>query len=182
VELEDPFAVGVDRLLNAMAAHARFGGDMICIDLGTATTIDCVTAAGVFLGGVIMPGVRTGAETLVRRTAQLPPVALDIPRRVIGRGTISSMQAGVMFGAADAIEGLVRRIRREWPGADSAVERGAEPGAKWGDRSRATPMVIATGGLATTMAPLCPSFNRVDPDLTLHGLRIAHRHLAGVPT
>ena len=159
VEVDEPLTVGADRLINTLAAKVLFGRDTIVVDLGTATTYDCITAEGVFLGGVIQPGVRTSAETLFRRTSKLPATELVAPARTIGKRTEECIRAGVLFGAAESIDGIVRRIKREWPG----------PGE---------PLVVATGGLATVLQPLCTSFDRVEPELTLHGLRIAYSLLA----
>lgn len=158
VAVDAPLFVGADRLINTFAAYRLHARDTICVDLGTATTLDCITADGRFLGGIIMPGVGTAAASLIRGTSQLPSIALVAPDRAIGRNTDECLRAGVMFGAADAIDGAVRRIRAEWP-------EGGEP---W---------VVATGGLARTVAPLCREVDAVDPDLTLHGLRMAHEFL-----
>lgn len=155
LDVDEPLTVGADRLINTLAASRLYGRDTIVVDLGTATTYDCITADGVFLGGVIQPGVRTSAETLFRRTSKLPATELVPPQRVIGRRTEECIRAGVMLGAAESIDGLVRRIKREWP-------------------TGATPLVVATGGLAETLKPLCAEFDRVEPFLTLQGLRIAH--------
>lgn len=159
VDVDEPLTVGADRLINTLAASVLYERDTICVDLGTATTFDCITADGVFLGGVIMPGVRTSAETLFRRTSKLPATELVAPERVIGRRTEECIRAGVLFGAADAIDGIVRRIKAEWP-------------------REGTPLVVATGGLAETLHPLCREFDRVEPHLTLQGLRLAHALLA----
>ncbi len=155
LDVDEPMTVGADRLINTLAASRLYGRDAIVVDLGTATTFDCITSDGVFLGGVIAPGVVTSSETLTRRTSKLPATELTIPPRVIGRRTEECIRAGVMFGAADAIDGIVARIRAEWPRATA-------------------PAVIATGGMATTMAVLCKSFERVEPHLTLQGLAIAY--------
>jgi type III pantothenate kinase len=128
------------------------------VDFGTATTFDCITADGRFIGGVIAPGVRTAADNLIRRTAKLPATSLVAPPRVIGRRTEDCIRSGVVFGTAEAVGGLVRRIVAEWPGGG-------------------TPLVIATGGLAPLIAPLVPEIERVEPRLTLIGLRIAAGHL-----
>ncbi|HXT15862.1 MAG TPA: type III pantothenate kinase [Gemmatimonadaceae bacterium] len=160
LDVDEPMTVGADRLINTLAASRIFACDAIVVDMGTAMTFDCITAEGVFLGGVIAPGVMTASETLTRRTSKLPATELEIPSRVIGRRTEECIRAGVMFGAAEAIDGIVRRIRAEWP-------RLSEP------------MVIATGGFAETMAKLCTSFDRVEPYLTLQGLQIAHTLLRG---
>jgi len=158
LDVDEPLSVGADRIVNTLAASRLYGRDAIVVDLGTATTYDCITADGVFLGGVIAPGVRVMLETLVRRTSKLPATELVLPRRVIGRRTEECIRAGVIYGAADAIDGVVRRIKREWPGAE-------------------TPMVIGTGGLAETFATLCEELEVVQPDLTLQGLRLAHDHV-----
>ena len=155
LDVEEPLTVGADRLINTLAASRLFARDAIVVDMGTAMTFDCITADGVFLGGVIAPGVLTASETLTRKTSKLPATELAIPARVIGRRTEECIRAGVMFGAADAIDGLVGRIKAEWP------------------RSQ-VPLVVATGGFAQTMAKICRSFDRVEPHLTLQGLQIAY--------
>jgi type III pantothenate kinase len=154
LDVDEPLAVGADRIANALAVLDRHPGDAIVVDLGTATTFDCVTADRRFIGGAIMPGMRTSAEQLVRRAAKLTATELVAPSRAIGRRTDEHIRAGVLFGTADAIDGMVRRMRDEWPGAS-------------------VPVVVGTGGLATTIAPLTSSITIVDPDLTLHGLRLA---------
>ena len=171
LQVDEPMTVGADRLINTLAASRLFKRDAIVVDMGTATTFDCITSEGVFLGGAISPGIATGSESLTRRTSKLPATELTMPARAIGTRTEECIRAGVIFGAADAIDGMVERIRREWP----------RPG---------TPMVIATGGFAEPMSALCRSFDRVEPHLTLQGLQIAHsilrpeglpRTVAGVP-
>lgn len=163
LDVLEPLTVGADRIINTLAASRLHGADTIVVDLGTATTYDCITADGVFLGGVIAPGIRTSAETLFRRTSKLPATELVPPARVIGRRTEECIRSGVVLGAADAVDGLVRRIKKEWPT----------------DR---VPVVIATGGLAPMMAPLCETVDRVDPYLTLVGLRLAHELLTASAT
>jgi type III pantothenate kinase len=158
LDVDEPLSVGADRIVNALAAVEIYRADTIVVDFGTATTFDCVTAEARFLGGVIMPGLRTAADQLTRRTAKLPATELSAPARVIGRRTEECIQAGVLFGTADAVDGLVHRIRAEWPG-------GRRPG------------VVATGGLAPIVAPLTSSIEHTDPDLTLRGLRIAASYL-----
>jgi len=155
LDVEEPLTVGTDRIVNTLAASRLYARDTIVVDLGTATTYDCITADGVFLGGVIAPGVRTSAETLFRRTSKLPATEIAPPARVIGRRTEECIRAGVVFGSAEAIDGLVRRIKAEWPGT-------------------AVPFVVATGGLAGTFQPFCRELDLVEPYLTLQGLRIAH--------
>lgn len=160
LDVDEPLTVGADRLINTLAASRLYKRDAIVVDMGTAMTFDCISADGVFFGGVIAPGVLTASETLTRRTSMLPATALVVPPRVIGRRTDACIQSGVLFGAADAIDGLVGRIKGEWPRPE-------------------VPMVIATGGFAEVMAPLCRTFDRVEPHLTLRGLQLAHALLRG---
>lgn len=160
LQVDEPLTVGADRIINTLAASRLYRADTIVVDFGTATTYDCITADGVFIGGVIAPGIRTSADTLIRRTSKLPATELAVPPRAIGTRTEECIRAGVMFGTADAIDGIVRRIKAEWPTAF-------------------TPRVIATGGLAEIIAPLTTQIEEVDPFLTLKGLQIAHELLAG---
>jgi type III pantothenate kinase len=155
LDVDEPHAVGADRILNTLAASRIFKRDCIVVDLGTATTFDCITADGAFIGGSIAPGVRAGADTLVRSTAKLPRVDIAPPPHVIGRRTDTSLQAGIFFGAVDGIDGMVRRIRREW--------------------QRPEALVVATGGLAALVAPHCETIDRVEPFITLIGLHLALR-------
>ncbi|MBV6521399.1 MAG: Type III pantothenate kinase [Gemmatimonadaceae bacterium] len=159
LDVLEPLTVGADRIINTLAASRIFKRDTIVVDLGTATTFDCITSDGVFLGGVIAPGLRTALETLVRRTSKLPATELTAPDRVIGRRTEDCIRSGVVLGSAEAADGLVRRIKREWP--DSRV-----------------PLVVATGGLAALLAPHCREIDRVEPHLTLQGLQIAYDLIA----
>lgn len=154
LDVDEPLTVGADRIINTLAASRRFHDDVIVVDFGTATTFDCITKDGRFIGGVIMPGVITAANELVRKTAKLPAAELTPPARAIGRRTEDCIRSGVLFGTAEAIDGLIRRVRAEWPG-----------GGK--------PRAVATGGLATLIAPLCKEISATDPDLTLVGLRLA---------
>ncbi|HSH45135.1 MAG TPA: type III pantothenate kinase, partial [Longimicrobiales bacterium] len=114
LDVDEPLSVGADRIANTLAASRLFGIDAIVVDLGTATTFDCISGDGVFLGGIIAPGVRTGAEMLTRRTARLPRVDLEPPPSVIGRRTDTALQSGIFWGAVDSIDGIARRIRAEW--------------------------------------------------------------------
>ncbi|GAB4276650.1 MAG: type III pantothenate kinase [Coriobacteriia bacterium] len=149
IKYDNPHEVGADRIVNAVAAKASFGSPVIVVDFGTATTFDVVDAEGAYLGGAIAPGVETSAEALFARAARLSKVDLEPPARVVGRNTRESVQAGLLLGEAVMVDGLVARIRQEM-GADAPV--------------------VATGGLAERMAPLCESIQHVDPDLTLKGL------------
>jgi type III pantothenate kinase len=154
LDVDEPLTVGADRIVNTLAASQLFKRDTIVVDFGTATTFDCITGDGRFIGGVIMPGIRTASDDLVRKTAKLPATELTPPPRVIGRRTEDCIRAGVLWGAADAVDGLVRRIKAEWPG-------------------KKTPQTVATGGLAALVAPLCKEIEAVHADLTLVGLRLA---------
>ena len=156
LDVDEPLTVGADRIVNTLAATRLFARDTIVVDFGTATTFDCITADGRFIGGVIMPGIRTASDELVRKTAKLPATELTPPERVIGRRTEECISAGVLWGTADAVDGLIRRIRAEWP------TQGERP-----------PYVVATGGLAPLVAPLAREIEAVQPDLTLVGLRLA---------
>lgn len=160
LEVDEPFTVGADRVANTLAASRIWKRDAIVVDLGTATTYDCITADGAFIGGIIQPGVRTSAETLFKRTSQLAATELVAPRRVIGTRTDECIRSGVIYGAADSVDGLVRRIKNEWD-----VE---------------SPIVIATGGLAEILQPYCETLDEVDPLLTLKGVRIGYELLQSV--
>jgi type III pantothenate kinase len=155
LDVDEPLTVGADRLINTLAASRLYKHDCVVVDLGTATTFDCITADGVFLGGVIAPGVLMSAESLFRKTSKLPATEIVAPEHVIGKRTEECIRAGVVFGSAEAIDGLVRRIKAAWP-------------------RRQVPTVIATGGLANTFRTLCAEFDRVEPDLTLIGTAMAY--------
>jgi type III pantothenate kinase len=148
---EPPGDVGADRIVNGVAAFAAFGGPVIVVDFGTATTFDVVTRKGEYLGGVICPGIGISADALFQRAARLPRVDVRHPGRVIGRSTVASMQAGLYFGYAGMVEALLARIK-----------------AELGEPAR----VVATGGLAETLAAEIPGIEAVDPVLTLTGLRL----------
>jgi type III pantothenate kinase len=158
LEVDEPRTVGADRIVNTLAAAHLFRRDTIVVDLGTATTYDCITADGAFLGGVIAPGLLAGQEWLAGRTAKLPRVELRPPDRVIGTRTEACLQAGIFYSAVDAIDGIVRRIRAEW--------------------ERPEALVVATGGFAPTLALHSATIERVEPYLTLAGLEMAGRHMA----
>lgn len=148
---EPPGDVGADRIVNGVAAFAMYGGPVVVVDFGTATTFDVVTKKGEYLGGVICPGIGISADALFQRAARLPRVDVRNPGRVVGRSTVGSIQSGLYFGYASMVEGIIGRIR-----------------AEMGDRVR----IVATGGLAETMAADIPSIEAVDPVLTLTGLRL----------
>jgi type III pantothenate kinase len=148
---EPPSDVGADRIVNGVAAFAAYGGPVIVVDFGTATTFDVVTKKGEYAGGVICPGIGISADALFQRAARLPRVDIRNPGKVIGRSTVGSIQAGLYFGYAAMVEGIIGRIRAEL----------AEP-----------TRVVATGGLAESLAADIPSLEAVDPVLTLTGLRL----------
>ncbi len=148
---EPPGDVGADRIVNGVAAFSAYGGPVVIVDFGTATTFDVVTRKGEYVGGVICPGVGISADALFQRAARLPRVDVRHPGKVIGRSTVTSMQAGLYFGYAAMCEGILARIT-------------GELGEK--------PHVVATGGLAEMLAAEIPSIEAVDPILTLTGLRL----------
>ncbi len=160
LDVEEPQTVGADRMINTLAASRLFACDTIVVDFGTATTLDCITGDGRFLGGIIAPGVRTAGENLIRRAAKLSATDLSPPPQALGRRTDDCIRAGLVFGSADAVDGLVRRLKAEWP-------------------TREVPKVIATGGLAPLMAKYSSEIEEVHPDLTLQGLRIAAEWITG---
>ncbi len=154
IRYENPGEVGTDRIVNAAAAYRRYGGPLIIVDFGTATTFCVVTATGEYLGGAIAPGLKISAEALFARAAKLPKVELARPKSVIGPDTTTSMQAGLVFGYAGLVDGLVDRIQREL---------GLEC------------YVLATGGLAGLIAPESRTIREVRPALTLEGLALLYR-------
>jgi len=159
LDVEEPMSVGADRIVNTLAACEMYGRDTIAVDLGTATTFDCITADGVFLGGVISPGLGSGLDWLASRTAKLPTVELRPPELVIGRRTETCIQSGVFYQAIEAVDGIVRRIKEEWGRPDA--------------------FVVATGGFANAIGPHLATVDEVEPFLTLYGLAMAGEHLAG---
>lgn len=148
---DNPKEVGADRIVNAVAANERYGGDLVVVDFGTATTFDCVSAKGEYLGGVICPGMMISVEALFKSASKLPRVELVKPKNVIGKNTVQSMQAGIVFGYVGLVEGIVRRLRKEF---------------------RTKPKIIATGGLSNLIAKETDCVDVVDEFLTLDGLRI----------
>ena len=159
LDVDEPKTVGADRIVNTLAAKVLYKRDTIVVDLGTATTFDCITGDGVFVGGVIAPGVQVGLEWLGYRAAKLPKVQFRPPSTVIGRRTEACMESGVFFSAVDAIDGMVERIKAEWNRPDA--------------------LVVATGGYAGLMAQHCRTVEEVEPFLTLRGLYFAGESMAG---
>ncbi|MBI5042562.1 MAG: type III pantothenate kinase [Nitrospirae bacterium] len=151
---KNPSEVGADRIVNAVAAYHEFGGPVIIIDFGTATTFCVVSSKGEYLGGVIVPGITISAEALFEKAAKLPAVELIKPKSVIGKDTISSMQSGIIYGYAGMVDAIVERIKKE-------------TGYK-------NPMIVATGGLSGLIAPETKSIKKIMPLLTLDGLRLIY--------
>jgi type III pantothenate kinase len=167
--VENPGEVGIDRVVNAAAVReqaladaghdgadprADVGVGAIAVDLGTATTLDCLSPRGEFLGGVIVPGMRVSFEALVARAPKLPDVELTAPPRVLGKTTVECLQSGIVYGYASLVDGLVAKLKAELPFECR---------------------VIATGGLAAAVAPHATSLQTIDPDLTLRGLYFIDR-------
>jgi type III pantothenate kinase len=151
--VDNPHELGADRLVNAVAAHAKVNGACVAVDFGTSTNFDVVSGAGEYLGGVIGPGVEISLEALTSRTAKLPRVDLSAPEGPIGKHTQAAIQAGFTYGFAGLVDGVDRRL----------AEALGEPTT-----------FIATGGLAATIAPHCETIDEVDPLLTLRGLRLIY--------
>ena len=151
--MDNPREVGPDRIVNAVAGHHLYGGPLIVIDLGTATTFDVVSEGGDYMGGAIAPGIKIATEALFQHTAKLPRVELIRPKHVIGRDTVTAMQSGFIFGYVSLIDGLTARIQQEL-----------------GRKTK----VIATGGYAELLAKETTTIEVVDPYLTLVGLRIIY--------
>jgi type III pantothenate kinase len=149
---ENPRQVGPDRIANAVAAWERFGGPTIMVDFGTATTVDAISAKGEYLGGAILPGIEISLDALFARAAALSWVELAKPRRVIGKTTAESVQSGVLYGVASAVDGLVTRFQSELGPCT----------------------VVSTGGLAELITPLTETIAHHEPWLTLRGLRLIH--------
>ncbi|MBR6756130.1 MAG: type III pantothenate kinase [Peptococcaceae bacterium] len=153
---ENPKEVGADRIVNAVAAVARYGAPLIIVDFGTATTFCVINEQKEYLGGAIAPGVNTSANALIERTAQLPKVELTLPKTVIGRNTVNAIQSGLLYGYSGMVDGMVQRIAEELGYPLEKIT------------------VVATGGLANTIKEASQTIQVVDPYLTLDGLRILY--------
>jgi type III pantothenate kinase len=150
IRYDNPREIGPDRLVNAVAGYAKTGGPTVIVDFGTAVTFDIVSGAGEYLGGVIFPGVEISLEALTERAAALPRIDLIEPRGVVGKSTVDAIRAGVLYGFAGMVDGILERLRAEQGPAH----------------------VIATGGLAGVIVPHCQAIDEVDDLLTLTGLRL----------
>ena len=153
IRMDNPREVGADRIVHAAAAHHLYGGPVIIIDMGTATTFDTVSKEGDYIGGAIAPGINTAAEALFTRTAMLPRVKLARPAKVIGTNTIAAMQSGIVFGYVSLCEGMVARIQKEL-----------------GEKAK----VVATGGYAEIIANETKAIDVTNPNLILIGLRLIY--------
>lgn len=154
VKLDNPKEVGADRLVNSVAAHKKYGGPMIIIDFGTATTFDIIDKHGNYCGGIISPGVNLSVEALHMAAAKLPRVAVEKPDQVIGTGTVTAIQSGIFWGYVGLVEGVVQRIKQEFSE----------------NHPRTTMKVLATGGLAPLFMDEVEAIEVVDQELTTYGL------------
>lgn len=153
IKYENPREVGADRVVNAVAGFHKYGGPLIIVDFGTATTFCVISAQQEYLGGAIAPGIKISAEALVARASKLPRIELVKPKSLVGKNTVASMQAGIMFGFAGQVEGIINRIKKEL---------------------NIEPVVVATGGLANAIAEETDAIDLIDEFLTLDGLRIIY--------
>lgn len=158
--VDSPSEVGADRIVNAVAGYKKFGGPLIIVDFGTATTFDVISKEGEFMGGAITPGISISLDALFNQTAKLPKVEIVRPKSIIGKNTVTVMQSGIYYGYVGMVDGIVKRMMTEM-------------------NEKAT--VIATGGFSSLLAPESETINQVDPFLTLEGLRIIYRKIRGRP-
>lgn len=157
LDVEHPSEVGADRIVDGLAAWRMYGAPIVVVDCGTAITVDAIGAGGAYRGGAIAPGIGIASEALFQQAALLYRVELRQPDGALGKTTAAQMRAGIMYGCAGQIDHLVDRVRMEMGGADR---------------------VVATGGFASLVIPLCKTVTVIDPWLTLHGLRLAYAALA----
>ncbi len=153
INIDNPREVGADRVVNSVAASAKYGTPVVVVDFGTATNMDVVDASGAYVGGAIAPGLEISQAALIDATAALRRVDLEEPRAPIGKNTVEAIQSGLLYGHAGLVDGLVELI---------VADLGGEP------------TVVATGGLASTIVPHCRSVGLVDETLTLDGLRLIY--------
>ncbi len=152
--LDNPRELGADRIVNALAGYTLYGGPLIIVDFGTATTFCAISGEGHYLGGAIAPGIGISVEVLFEKAAKLPRVEMICPPSVIGKSTIASLQSGIIYGFVGQVDGIVQRMAQEFP---------------------TPPLVVATGGFASLIARESKTIDRVSPLLTLEGLRIIYR-------
>lgn len=158
IKYDNPKEVGADRIVNAVAAHEIYNKSSIIIDFGTATTFCALRKNGDYLGGCICPGIRISSDALFERAAKLPRVELEVPKTIICKSTVTSMQAGILFGYIGQVEYIVKKMKKEIKNSKDKEE----------------PLVIATGGLANLIAKQTDVIDIVDSDLTLEGLKILY--------
>ena len=151
--IDNPEELGSDRIANAVAAYRKFGRSVIVVDLGTATTFDCVSRKGEYLGGIIVPGIELCSVALFHGTSRLPKVEPEKPERVLGKSTVECIRSGLFHGTASMVDGLC---------------------AKLGEEMGSSPEVIMTGGFADAVSEECSRVDRVEKDLALHGLRLLY--------
>ncbi len=153
--IDNPAEVGADRIVNAVAGFHRYQQALIIVDFGTAITFDCVSSQGEYLGGAIAPGMSIAIEALGTKTAKLPRVDISVPPlSAIGTNTVAAIQSGILYGYGGLVEGLLKRLKDQF-----APQR---------------PLVLATGGMAQLIAPYAPSLEKIEPHLTLEGLRLIY--------
>ena len=158
ISYDPPSAVGADRICNAVGGFVKYGGPLVLVDFGTATTFDVITADAEYLGGIIAPGIQTTANALHQVAALLPKVEYKFPEKIIASNTEASLQAGLMYGTVDMIDGMIHRIAAEF---DQPVK------------------MVATGGLAKVVVPKLKTVKKIEPFLTLDGLRIIFERVKG---
>lgn len=158
--MDQPKEVGSDRVVDAVAAINEYGAPVIIVDIGTATTICVVDDKKNYIGGVILPGVKISLESLVSKTAQLPRISMEAPKRVIGKNTIECMQSGIIYGNASCIDGMLDRVKEELINMGGASEQDIK--------------IVATGGLAKVIIPYCKNEIILDNNLLLKGLKIIY--------
>ncbi|MFI5251060.1 MAG: type III pantothenate kinase [Bacteroidota bacterium] len=158
IQYDDPLSLGADRICSAVAAYSKYGGPIIVIDFGTATTYNIISEFGEFMGGVIAPGIKTAGEALYKATAQLPQVTLEIPSQVIGTNTIASIQSGILYAGVDAAEGMIHRLKK-----------------LTGQKT----IVIATGGFSDLIKSKTTLINHIEKDLVLEGVYLIFEKCAG---
>lgn len=154
IKTDHPSEVGADRIINGLAGFKRHQQNLIIVDFGTAITFDCISETGAYIGGAICPGIGISMEALASKTAQLPKVDISTPpSTVIGTNTITAIKTGILFGYGGLVEGLAKRLSAEFP---------------------SPPLVLATGGMASLIAPYAEIIKHVYPELTLEGLQLIH--------